>query len=293
MCASDCLAYIPEVGGSINAMHMLERMGVKMFSTLPFTDPMIIVLADFREGFYTDRIGMEAPHNYFPASDFGDRAKRLLKGSTGAYERAIIQVVKYVENNYPTTFNRVIMGQEIGGYGAVKMAIKYPSIFVGAAAQSGYLSPKMFYDNYGSVSQTLNDEFPSVFDVFGPGTFTEGTQGQRTDKTFTLPTDPDQAFQEMYLVTNDPVQLAAKAGATVPIYLEVGAQESSNPLTYSATKNLCLALQKEGNLGESYIYDGDAAPSDWVLELGYIVGWLAKVADGNNPPVINCTVFAK
>src|SRR5690348_8457264 len=86
----------------MQAMKMLTRMGITMFADLPFIAPMIVVLvrttnrfhlnilqADFREGFYTDRIA--GSPEYFPTSDWGDRAKRLLKGATGAYEAAIIQ----------------------------------------------------------------------------------------------------------------------------------------------------------------------------------------------------------
>ena len=89
------------------------------------------------------------------------------------------------------------------------------------------------------------------------------------------------------------MQLAKTAGATVPIYLEVGSEEVSNVLTYNGTKNLCLTLENVKNQGEVYIYDGDATLDSWVLDIGYILGWLGNVASGYNPPQITCDVFEK
>jgi len=98
-CAVECLSGIPQVGGTTNAMYLLNRMGVTLSSELPFVPPCIIVLADFRSSFYMDRKML--PH-YFPEQNMGDRAKRLLRGATGNYEKALLQVVKYVDSFYPT-----------------------------------------------------------------------------------------------------------------------------------------------------------------------------------------------
>jgi len=284
-CAVDCLSYIPEVGGTTNAMYLLERMGVSFSSTLPFLPPLIIVLADFRSSFYTNRGA--GPQSYYPEQNFGDRAKRMLKGATGDYEDAILQVVKYVDSNYPTSFNRVVFGQEMGGYGAVKVALNNPFVFIAAASQSGYLNPLLFGDMFSQYRELLNNQFPSIFDVYGYGSFSSSTTGE-----FKLPTDPSQAFNLSFVAVNDPVVLATPTGSLIPVFMEVGSLEITNPAVYNGTKNFCQIMTNKKSSGEAYLYSsGDGTPSSWVLNLGYILLWLGNILNGATVPVINCAVF--
>ena len=62
------------------------------------------------------------------------------------------------------------------------MAMEHPSVFLGAgnfyekvcerkkkASQSGFLGLKYFADMFTQYRETLNNQFPSIFDVFGEG----------------------------------------------------------------------------------------------------------------------------
>ena len=88
-------------------MYLLERMGVSFRSELPFLPPLMIVLADYRSSFYSNRNG--GSETYFPQKgdsiitfnftnflqDFDDRAKRLLEGATGSYEDAVLEGISH------------------------------------------------------------------------------------------------------------------------------------------------------------------------------------------------------
>jgi len=266
-------------------MYLLERMGVSFSSKLPFLAPLILVMADFRSSFYVNRAAGQ--QTYFPEQNFGDRAKRLLKGATGSYEDAILQVVKYVDSNYPTTFNRVIFGQQMGGYGAIKVALNNPFVFVGAASQSGYLNPKIFIDYFSQYREQLNNEFPSIFDVFGRGTFSMGSSGE-----YKLPIDGNQAFNQTFVVLNDPTLMVTSSGSPIPIYVEVGVLEITNPAIYNGTKNFCQKLADKKSSGEAYLFSDDGTFLAWTMNLGYVLLWLSKVLTGAPIPAMNCDVFS-
>jgi len=61
----------------------------------------------------------------------------------GAFEDYIVHdVVEFVKRNYriiPGRKKRCIMGHSMGGYGAMKLALKYPDLYAGLAAHSGPL----------------------------------------------------------------------------------------------------------------------------------------------------------
>ncbi|MBC8427815.1 alpha/beta fold hydrolase, partial [bacterium] len=62
---------------------------------------------------------------------------------TGNYEDYIVNdLVSYIDSNYrtiPSRNSRAIMGHSMGGYGAMKLAMKHPDVFGAAAAHSGLL----------------------------------------------------------------------------------------------------------------------------------------------------------
>lgn len=81
--------------------------------------PLIVVMPNGERGFYTDA---------------KDRPK-------AAYETNIVRdIVGFVDRTFqtiPTREGRVIAGLSMGGYGAVKLALKYPEIFCAAVSHSG------------------------------------------------------------------------------------------------------------------------------------------------------------
>jgi len=79
--------------------------------------PLIVVMPDSGRGFYTD-------------------AKEGM-----AWETAIVRdLVNYVDKMFPTKATRAgrcVGGLSMGGYGAVKLALKYPDLFCSAVSHSG------------------------------------------------------------------------------------------------------------------------------------------------------------
>ena len=81
--------------------------------------PLIVVMPNGERGFYTDA---------------KDRPK-------AAYETNIVRdIVGFVDRMFqtiPAREGRVIAGLSMGGYGAVKLALKYPDLFCAAVSHSG------------------------------------------------------------------------------------------------------------------------------------------------------------
>lgn len=81
--------------------------------------PLIIVMPNGERGWYTDAAGI--PHSNFESFIVKD-------------------VVDFIDNTFPTVRKRdgrMIAGLSMGGYGAVKLALKYPNLYCGAIGFSG------------------------------------------------------------------------------------------------------------------------------------------------------------
>jgi len=103
--------------------------------------PIIVVMPDGGRSFYCDAV--EGP----------------------AYENHIIQDVigltDRVFNTIPTREGRVIGGLSMGGYGALKLALKFPNLFCSTVSHSGALGiTKVKPEN---VRQDMRIEFPQIF----------------------------------------------------------------------------------------------------------------------------------
>lgn len=87
------------------------------------------------------------------------------------YEDLIMKdIIPFIDKKYrtkPSKFNRAIAGLSMGGYGAIKLGLKYPSQFFFA----GGLSPAIQYPSeileINKSSQQKRELYKSVFDVFG------------------------------------------------------------------------------------------------------------------------------
>lgn len=100
--------------------------------------PLMIVMSDGGRGFYTD-------------------AKEGF-----AYESAIIKdLIPFIDSTFQTSGKRGIGGLSMGGYGAIKLALKYSEVFASAHSHSGAL------DVAGLFAR--NDEFGrEMARIFGP-----------------------------------------------------------------------------------------------------------------------------
>lgn len=88
----------------------------------------------------------------------------------GAYETYIVkELIPDVDARYRTIDDRrgrAIAGLSMGGYGALKFAVKYPQLFTMAASMSGALDPAVRTEqNPGFAWDVVR---PSITEVFGP-----------------------------------------------------------------------------------------------------------------------------
>ena len=114
--------------------------------------PMIVVMPDGGRGWYTDS-------SVEPLS---------------AFETFILRdLIGFIDQTFQTRTDRegrVIAGLSMGGYGAMKLALKYPEVFCAAVSHSGALvNPEELWENYlGSELHRIFGDSPvgGVNDVF-------------------------------------------------------------------------------------------------------------------------------
>lgn len=248
---------------------------------------MIFVLADYRLGYYINR---PSGDRYFPAKgrqqfivhpnfvDHEDRGKRLNRGATGAYEDAVLEVVKHVTRNYRTTFDRVVWGQGEGGYGAVRIAMNHPYLFVGAATQSAMLNLQLAAEP--NLRAELNAKNPEFFDVFGSGTWSlDG-----------LPTTATKALHLQMLDDHDPISALERMRLPIPVYMEVTREDIKyNEWVYNGTVDMCeqmAAMKLPGKVGVN-------SHDNWMVNFGKVLYFLQDTLDGTffgEPP--DCSILS-
>jgi S-formylglutathione hydrolase FrmB len=107
--------------------------------------PLVIVMPTTARGWYTNS-----------ASD----PKR-------AYEDHIIKdVIPFIDRTFRTINNRkarVIGGLSMGGYGAMKLALKYPDLFCSATSHSGAVAPFRLLDKDLKNFADIAPEFRAIF----------------------------------------------------------------------------------------------------------------------------------
>jgi len=86
-----------------------------------------------------------------------------------AWEDFIIQdLVPYVDSHYRTVAarqGRAIAGLSMGGYGAMKLGLKYPHLFAAVASLSGVVAAPRWKDRY----PVEDADYPKLIDgIFGP-----------------------------------------------------------------------------------------------------------------------------
>ncbi len=103
--------------------------------------PLIVVMPNGERGFYTDS----------------------LTNPKAAFETNIVHdIVGFVDRTFqtiPTREGRVIAGLSMGGYGAVKLALKYPDLFCAAVSHSGAVG---FGRRHFSPDDAWGSEWTSV-----------------------------------------------------------------------------------------------------------------------------------
>jgi len=86
----------------------------------------------------------------------------------GRYEDFFVNdLIPYIDENYNTIADaqhRMLTGLSMGGYGAMRLAIKHPDLFGSAASHSGPLDFPTFLSQTPSLIQILQMENPNGFD---------------------------------------------------------------------------------------------------------------------------------
>ncbi|MCX8118654.1 MAG: alpha/beta hydrolase-fold protein [Desulfobacterota bacterium] len=203
---------------------------------------MVLVLPDGDNGFYTDenegRRLFPETENRGPCDGFHPRESWnyslfpflwMQPGALGQYETYFLELVRHLETRSPYRERllpvRGIGGMSMGGFGAMKLGLKYPDLFHSISSQSGLLDLELLRNRW-----TLKMVLPEFLEVFG-----------RLDPK-SLP--PGSRLDLFYIASNNPLRLLAKRGIKrLPpwIYFDYGEQEGY-PWIVEGNRNFEKAL---------------------------------------------------
>ncbi|MGZ3533781.1 MAG: alpha/beta hydrolase-fold protein [Thermodesulfobacteriota bacterium] len=206
---------------------------------------MVIVLADGDNGFYTDenegkRLFPETKNrngcdDFFPgeALNYSLFPFFYMKpGALGKHESYFLEVVRHIESQSSyrerVLARRGLGGVSMGGFGAVKLGLKYPDLFQSLSSQSGLLDIELLQDKW--MLKMILPEFLEVFGRLEPGR---------------LPSS--SSLDSKYILANNPLTLIEKRGISqLPhwIYFDYGSKEGFDGIT-GGNKNF-ERLLKEG-----------------------------------------------
>jgi len=190
-------------------------------------------------------------------------------GGPGDYETAIgDDLPRAIEALYPVNASprfRAIAGVSMGGFGALRIALKRPDQFAAVASMSGALWQNM------PVGQAMADATipysvyrdQTYFHRVDASTILQGInlppEGSHFGKAFGVPFDPLR-FNRQNVFTLLSAQLA-KGVALPPIFLTVGDNDSKN--LWRGSFALYNTLQAERQKVEFRVTDGDHTWSLW------------------------------
>jgi len=207
---------------------------------------MVIVLADGDNGFYTDenegkRLFPETKNrngcdDFFPgeALNYSLLPFFYIKpGALGKHESYFLEVVRYIESQTPyrerLLARRGLGGFSMGGFGAVKLGLKYPDLFQSLSSQSGLLDIELLQDKW--MLKMVMPEFLEVFGRLEPGR---------------LPSS--SSLDPKHIHANNPLTLIEKRGISrLPhwLYFDYGSKEEFGGITEGNKK--FEDLLREGN----------------------------------------------
>ena len=193
---------------------------------------MVIILPDGDNGFYTDENEGKAlfpeTKNRKACDDFnpGEALNYSLfpflylkPGALGKHESYFLELLQYMESQSPYKERflrkRGLGGFSMGGFGAVKLGLKYPHLFQSISSQSGLLDNERLRDKW-----MLKMIMPEFLEVFGR-------------------LEPDQlpsssSLDLKHLQANNPLTLVKKGGMNrLPywLYFDYGSKEGFDWIT--------------------------------------------------------------
>ncbi len=217
--------YTPkEIAQSI-VSHNLHSRGSPNDPFLPL-QKMVIVLPDGDNGFYTDenegkRLFPETKNekacdDFYPGEALNYSLLPFLymkPGALGKYESYFLELVEYLESQsaYRERFlrRRGLGGVSMGGFGAIKLGLKYPQLFESMSSQSGLLDIGLLQDKW--MLKMVLPEFLGVFGRLEPNKLPSGS-----------------SLDSKYIQANNPLDLIKKKGMSrLPgwLYFDYGSKE--------------------------------------------------------------------
>ena len=187
---------------------------------------MIIILPDGDNGFYTDE---NEEKKLFPETknpktcdDFDPDENynyslfpflHMKPGALGKHESYFLELVNYIESQPPYKERvlslRGLGGLSMGGFGAMKLGLKYPHLFQSISSQSGLLDIELLTDKW--MLKMIMPEFLEIFGRLEPKK---------------LP--PGSFLDKDYIHSNNPMTLIKRMGIDrLPywIYFDYGEKE--------------------------------------------------------------------
>lgn len=240
---------------------------------------MILILPDGDNGFYTDENegkrlfpktkSPEACDHFHQGEAFNYSILPFFymkPGALGMYETYFLELVDYVHSQSPyrerVLRKRGLAGISMGGFGAMKLGLKYPHLFQSISSQSGLLDLKVLTDKW-----MLKMVIPEFLEVFG----------RLEPKKL-----PSHSYlDEGYIYLNNPLTLLEKMGIQqLPhwIYFDYGVNENFKGIT-EGNQNFEKALKERSHQIPVQPFNGNSTHSYlfWRSRLGNILQHHSKV----------------
>jgi S-formylglutathione hydrolase FrmB len=229
------------------------------------TDPfhpiqkMVIVLPDGDNGFYTDENegralfpetkSRKACDDFNPGETLNYSLFPFLSmkpGALGKHESYFLEFVQYIDSqsSYRERIlqRRAVGGISMGGFGAMKLGLKYPHLFQSVSSQSGLLDIGLLQDKL-----MLKMVLPEFLEVFGH------LEPKKLPSTSSL--------DLKYIQANNPLTLIRKLGLSrLPnwIYFDYGENEGFKGIT-EGNRNFEKALKEGSHQISAQSFNGRSA----------------------------------
>ena len=223
--------YIPkEIAQSIVSHNLPRQRNLKD----PFypLQKMVIVIPDGDNGFYTDenegkRLFPETKNPKACDDSYPGEALNyslfpflyMKPGALGKHESYFLELLQYMEFQSPykgrLLRRRGLGGISMGGFGAIKLGLKYPHLFQSLSSQSGLLDIELLQDKW--VLKMVLPEFLEVFGRLAPHQLPSGS-----------------SLEPKHIQTNNPLTLIKKKRISqLPhwLYFDYGLEEGFEWIT--------------------------------------------------------------
>ncbi len=207
---------------------------------------MVVILPDGDNGFYTDENegkalfpetkNRKACDDFYPGEAFNYSLFPFLymkPGALGKHESYFLELLQYIESQSPyrerLLRRRGLGGNSMGGFGAVKLGLKYPDLFQSLSSQSGLLDIELLQDKW--MLKMILPEFLEVFGRLEPNKLPSGS-----------------SLDLRHIQANNPLTLIKKKGMNkLPywLYFDYGLNEGFDKITEG--NKTFEKLLKEGN----------------------------------------------